>query len=226
LCSRVAHEIAKYRPATFPTELACDFTAADGTKLHLRPIRPDDADSLIKFHEGLSPSSIYRRYFFTHPKLSALEVERFTCVDYVDRLALVVEDNDRLVAVCRYERTPDTSEAEVAFVVADKYQHHGIGTLLLERLADAARCRGLTSFVAFTLTENRDMLKLFADSGFTLTSTREGETITLRFSIESDDTDRASRKARHNRTRARLLVADESQDVVRTEPEGVSEVDG
>jgi RimJ/RimL family protein N-acetyltransferase len=200
----VLPESAKHRPAPYPAELACDFTAGDGTKLHLRPIRPDDADGLVEFHEGLSPSSIYRRYFFSHPKLSAIEVERFTCVDYVDRLALVVEDNDRLVAVCRYERTPETSEAEVAFVVDDKYQHHGIGTLLLERLADAAWNRGLTSFVAYTLTENRAMLKLFADSGFTLKTTREAETVSLRFSIEPG-TYRASRKAPQARTQAQDL---------------------
>ena len=73
----------------------------------LRPIRSDDAAGLVAFHARLSPRSVYRRFFFVHPVLSATEVERFTCVDRVDRVALVAEDGDRLVAVGRYDREAD-----------------------------------------------------------------------------------------------------------------------
>ena len=183
----------------YPAELMCDVTTTDGTTLHVRPIRPDDADRLVDFHEGLSPSSIYRRYFFVHPRLSALEVERFTNVDYINRLAFVAQDNDRLVAVGRYDRSPGTGEAEVAFVVADRYQHHGVGALLLDLLADAAWRRGVKEFVACTLTENRDMLGVFADSGFKVRATREGDTVEVRFPIEPDEACLASRKIRRAR---------------------------
>jgi len=188
----------------YPFELMCDITTGDGTNLHLRPIRPDDAESLVQFHQGLSPASIYLRYFFGHSKLSAQEVERFTCVDYVDRLALVVEDADRLVAVCRYERVPDTSEAEIAFVVADNYQHQGIGGLLLERLVEAARKRGITRFLAYTLSENQTMQQVFTDSGFRLTTTRDAEVVTIRFPIEPESNYRTSRKAHMARMQNRL----------------------
>jgi GNAT superfamily N-acetyltransferase len=190
----VRHDNTEEPLAPYPIELTCDFTTEDGMNLHLRAIRPGDAQSLVVFHTALSPTSIYRRYFFGHRQLSALEVERFTRVDYVDRMALVVEDGDRLVAVCRYERVSDTSEAEVAFVVADDYQLHGIGTLLLERLVDAARTRGITRFVAYTLSENRIMLQMLANSGFMLSTTRDAETITVRFPIEPESNYRTLRK--------------------------------
>ena len=45
---------------------------------------------MTAFHESLSPRSVYRRFFFAHPHLSPGEVERFTHVDYVDRMAFVV----------------------------------------------------------------------------------------------------------------------------------------
>jgi GNAT superfamily N-acetyltransferase len=192
----------------YPIELMCDITTGDGTRLHLRPIRPDDAQNLIEFHESLSPESIYLRYFFGHSKLSALEVERFTCVDYVDRLALVVEDAVHIVAVCRYERVPETSEAEIAFVVADNYQHQGIGGLLLERLVEAARPRGITRFLAYTLMENRIMQQMFADSGFRLTTTRDDEVVTVRFPIEPESNYRTSRKAHFARMQGRLQVTE------------------
>ncbi len=208
--------------ALYPTELTHDFTTENGMKLHLRAIRPDDAQGLVVFHEALSPTSIYRRFFFGHSELSALEVERFTCVDYVDRLALVVEGSEGLVAVCRYERVPDTSEAEIAFVVADDYQHHGIGTFLLEQLVQAARLRSITRFVAHTLSENRIMQQVFTDSGFRLTTTRDAETITVRFPIEPESIYRTSRNAHLARIKDRPRITEDSERATSAEPEGIS----
>ncbi len=171
----------------FPAELECDVQTLDGVVVHMRPIRPDDGPGLMKFHEGLSTQSVYRRFFYMHPHLSVAEIERFTRVDYVDRLAMVVVDGGRLLAVGRYDRLPESSEAEVAFVVADEFQHHGIGTLLLEHLAGAAVTRGITTFVAQTLTENHDMMDVFMKSGFNVTTSSAYGTVALKFSIEPDD---------------------------------------
>ena len=171
-------------PPGYPADLERDATTMLGTRVHVRPIRPDDAPRLVVFHSNLTPRSVYRRFFSAHPKLSAKEVERFTCVDYVDRLALIAEIGDRMVAVARYDRTPDTSEAEVAFVVADDCQHHGIASLLLELLADAAWRVGITTFVASTLMENREMLNVFASSKFDTSTSVDCGVIEIRFMID------------------------------------------
>jgi len=139
---------------------------------------------MTAFHDSLSPRSVYRRFFSAHPRLSVGEVERFTHVDYVDRMAFVVTDEDRIVAVGRYERLPETDEAEVAFVVTDAYQHRGIGSRLLVHLAEAARGNGIAQFHAQTLSENRDMLGVFLSSGYPVTTTSEAGTVTVRFPID------------------------------------------
>ena len=73
----------------------------------------------------------------------------------------------RIMAVGRYERLgPDSPEAEVAFVVEDAHQGRGIGSVLLEHLADAARENGITRFVAEVLPENGGMLRVFSDFGY------------------------------------------------------------
>lgn len=181
----------------YPEEMVCDVVTQLGTPLHLRPIRPDDAPLLVDFHRRLSVRSVYRRYLYVHRMLSAAEVERFTHVDYLDRLALVAEVDHGLVAVARYDRIPETSDAEVAFVVADEYQHHGIGTMLLEQLAAAAWQRGITAFVATTLAENREMREVFANSGFPVTTSWEDDTVGVRFPIAPNDVYRAACHARH-----------------------------
>lgn len=154
------------RPGSYPFELEHEASLASGAVVRVRPIRPDDAAALVEFHERLSNRTVYRRFFFDHPTLSASEVERFTAVDYADRLALVAEVDGRMVAVARYDRTADAGEAELAFVVADDFQHQGLGTLLFRDLAQAAADRGITSFVAYTQPGNHEMLGVLTGSGF------------------------------------------------------------
>jgi len=151
---------------TYPTECECQAPLVDGTIAHIRPIRPDDAADLVAFHDHLSGETVHLRFFAAHPHLQAEEVARFTKVDYVDRFALVAHVEGCLAAVARYDREPDTDRAEVAFVVADELQGLGLGTLLLEYLAAAARRRGVAIFVAETLGTNRPMQAMFAHAGF------------------------------------------------------------
>jgi GNAT superfamily N-acetyltransferase len=181
----------------YPDELVAGEVTTMGAAITVRPIRPDDGASLIDFHAKLSPQSVFRRFFFLHPVLSHAEVERFTHVDYFDRMALVVEGDDGLIAVGRYERFPGTNDAEVAFVVADAFQHQGIGTILLERLASAAWEHGIEVFTAQTLAENGAMLDVFLHSGFRVTSSTSWGTVSVRFPIEPDDAYRLACAGRH-----------------------------
>lgn len=139
----------------------------DASSLVVRAISPSDADSLVAFHESLSPETVYLRFFSVHPHLSPAEVERLTHVDGSDRLALVALDGSTLTGVGRYERlATDPRTAEVAFVVADRYQGHGIGSMLLHRLAAYAVGVGIDTFSAVTLLENHSMQEVFRHSGF------------------------------------------------------------
>jgi GNAT superfamily N-acetyltransferase len=191
---RSAASSDEFVPWRYPLELESDIVTRAGATLRLRPIRPDDAEKLDAFHARLSWDSIYRRYFLMHPSLSSAEVTHLTQVDYVDRLAFVIEDGDQLAAVGRYDRYPSTTNAEVAFVVADDHQRLGLGLLLLEHLAEAAWARGITTFSAETMASNRDMMSVFQRSGFPVASSfRDGE-IGVRFPIEPTDSSRASRE--------------------------------
>jgi RimJ/RimL family protein N-acetyltransferase len=171
----------------YPDDLVGAVETTTGTRLLVRPIRSDDGERLVAFHESLSPHSVYQRYFTLHPHLSSTEVEHYTHVDYKDRFALVAELGSKIVAVARYERILPPTEAEVAFLVADELQHQGIATVLLRRLADVARTRGVRTFVAETLAENRDMLDVFLKSGFRVTRSSEYGTVSVRFPIVPED---------------------------------------
>jgi GNAT superfamily N-acetyltransferase len=164
-----------------------DVTLVDGTTVHVRPIRADDRDRHRRFAAQLSAESQYLRFFQPRQALTEAEIEHFCTVDYLDRLAFVGVIDDEIVAVARYERLDDTS-AEVAFVVADDRQGLGLGTLLLERLAVAARRVGIDRFTADVLSGNRRMLDMFHDAGFGYASHLEsGGTIHVELDLSPTD---------------------------------------
>ncbi len=168
--------------AGYPQRWEADVVLRDGVTCHVRPIRPDDAAQLVAFHSRLSPQTIYLRYFAPHPRLSARDVERFTHVDYDDRLALVAVKDDAIIGVGRYDRVADGA-AEVAFVVEDAYQDLGLGTIFLERLAQAARERGIERFVADVLPRNARMLDVFAHAGYAVDRTLKDGYVTASIDI-------------------------------------------
>lgn len=172
-------------PDAYPREWELDALLRDGTPVRLRPIRPEDEDALVAFHARLSPHTIYRRFFSPRPVLPPKDVHRFTNVDYHDRMALIALIHGEMAGVARYDRqpTPAGDEAEVAFVIEDRHQGRGLGSLLLEHLAAAARERGFRYFVAETLAENRSMLGVFRDAGFVAERRFEDGLVHLRFPI-------------------------------------------
>jgi RimJ/RimL family protein N-acetyltransferase len=153
---------------------AFDTQLADGTPVTIRPIRATDASDLVAFHEALSAETAYKRFFGPHPHLSPDEVRRFTTIDYKDRFALVAVSEGKLVAVGRFDRLAAADSAELAFVVADALQGHGIGTLLLKLLIVEAQERGIRRLQADTLGTNQAMLHVFQSSGFKVTDWKEG----------------------------------------------------
>ena len=189
-----------------PAHWESDVVLLDGGTVHVRPIRPDDGTALVAFHERLSPDTVYSRFFSAKPRLSAAEVEHFTHLDHDARVALVAELGDRIVAVARYDRTAREQEAEVAFVVADEHQGRGIGTVLLEHLASAARERGITRFVAETLPGNRKMLEVFRGAGFDETASSGDGVVYVELAIEPTDRARAVVEAREHRAEARSVA--------------------
>ncbi|MEY2468245.1 MAG: hypothetical protein QOF21_943 [Actinomycetota bacterium] len=126
----------------------------------VRPIEPTDAAELVRAHDALSDTARRLRFFSPHPHLTEAEAVHFTGVDHVDREAYIVLVDDRIIAVGRYDRIREDT-AEVAFVVGDDWQSHGIATMLLERLGDRAREVGITRFEADTLGDNQAMLAVF-----------------------------------------------------------------
>ena len=152
--------------ATVTTDYEFDVVLRDGSTIRLRPARTSDERGIRDLFARLSPDSLYSR-FFRIPKLPTLDVSEFLRADPDQAFTLIGESNGEAIAVAGYvrdARVPD--RAEVAFVIADPLQGRGIGTRMLETLADIARPHEIRRFDAYVLASNNRMLRVFMDSGF------------------------------------------------------------
>ncbi|MFZ0582232.1 MAG: GNAT family N-acetyltransferase [Candidatus Acidiferrales bacterium] len=132
---------------------------------------------MVKFHEMLSDESIYLRFFHMEQLSSRVAHERLLrkCfIDYDQEMALVAERTGpdtaqrEIVAVGRLTRARAASEAEVAVLVSDRYQRHGLGTELVRRLIQVASDQKIQEIVANILPENMGMRALADHFGFAI----------------------------------------------------------
>ncbi len=188
--------------SAYPSQWETHVVLSDGSPAELRPIRPGDRERLVDFHRRQSAESIYFRFFRHRPELSDKELDYFTQVDYVGRMAFVALVGDRLVGVGRYERLGDSNVAEVAFFIDDDHHGLGIATIMLEYLAAAARSVGLEGFTASVLPENYSMLAVFRRAGFDVSTRFDEGVIEVELGIEI--TPEASSAIVERRRRARV----------------------
>ena len=176
-------------------EVVRDVILRDGTTLRLRAPRPADRDALVAFFSGLSPESLHERFHGT-PAITERLVAPFLQPDWAEHGDLVgtlwEEGSERVVAHAGWVRLRDVSRAEVAFAVDDALQGRGVGTRLLEQLADTAADAGVTEFVADVLPDNRPMLSVFQAAGFEVTRTLSAGEIEVRFPITPTERFRAA----------------------------------
>jgi ribosomal protein S18 acetylase RimI-like enzyme len=143
----------------------------EGTKVHLRPIAPEDEPLLHEAVAAMSERTVYFRFFSPLKRMSDALAHRLAVVDYNDRFALVATTHkpgskERIVGVARYDHAAHTDMAEVAVAVIDEFQRRGLGSVLLAELARVARTHGIRTFQLIVLPENREMLGLLRKMGW------------------------------------------------------------
>jgi acyl-CoA synthetase (NDP forming)/GNAT superfamily N-acetyltransferase len=196
---------AQFDPYDYPRHWEADVVLSDGGTVHLRPIIPDDAQKILALHGRLSERTRYFRYFAPYPHMSQKDLTRFSVVDHHGRVAFGAFLGDELIAVGRYERLADSDSAEVAFVVEDGHQGRGLGSILLEHLAAAARERGLARFVAEVLGENSQMVRVFRDAGYRVSRAIEEGVLHLEFAVDQTEASVAVARSREQAAEARSV---------------------
>jgi len=156
----------------YPRELETEARLADGTAIRLRPIRPEDEPALRSYFQKLDPEDVRLRFFTPLRELSHSFAARLTQIDYDRAMAIVAfsPDGRAILGVVRISADPDNARAEFAVIVRSDLKGHGLGRLLMQRIIEIARARGIGRVEGEILRENQAMQVLAQDLGFTLTS--------------------------------------------------------
>lgn len=141
----------------------------DGTQVWIRPPQPADRDLVRDFADREGMETLDERYFSTM-RAAVATAQVGPPPSPADRLCLLVlgDRGDRVtvLGVGEYVRErPGSEVAEFALLVAGSFRGHGVATLLLARLARAARGCGILSFDARVPIENHEMLQVLRGSG-------------------------------------------------------------
>jgi GNAT superfamily N-acetyltransferase len=161
----LVHVAAISRAVGAPEDLVYRCTLRDGVTVNVRPIQNDDVQRLRVFHLGLSPETRFLRFAHLLGEFSDELIVHLAWVDRDERMAFVATDaarevdtpdksnapdeslNEQIIGVARYDRVRP-QVAEIAAVVADRWQGHGLGLILMYHLAMYARRHGYTTFIS------------------------------------------------------------------------------
>jgi acetyltransferase len=155
----------------YPRELESEDTLPDGTRFLLRPIRPEDEPAIAAWFLTLDPEDVRLRFFAPMKSLPHTLAARLTQIDYDRQMALVAmatgeEGAGRLLGVVRLAIDSSNTSGEFAITVASRIKRRRLGRLLMKRIIDYGRRRGLQQIVGLVLRENSAMLALCQELGF------------------------------------------------------------
>ncbi|MEU8006051.1 GNAT family N-acetyltransferase [Catellatospora sp. NPDC049111] len=166
--------------------IGCDCLAADGAIVHLRPAGEKDRAGLARLYRSASDASRRMRFGYLSNRQVDDEVTRLTRPAGADHAVHVACHRGQVIGVASWERTDRPGVAEFAVFVADDWQGRGIGTLLMEDLAEHARRAGIRELVGEVLPGNQRMLKVVTDLARPVAGSRDPDTVIVRMSTDPD----------------------------------------
>jgi RimJ/RimL family protein N-acetyltransferase len=160
-----------------------DYAGPDADVVCIRALEDTDREALLALNEHVSDRSLYRRFFIVSRRAADAYVDELLRPSSTDHQALVGLVDGEIVGVASYERVAAMS-AEIAVLIEDRYQHMGIGTQLIEALADTARRNGIHQLVADVLTGNSPMIAMVRGLALPTSIRAQGDTVVMSLELE------------------------------------------
>jgi acyl-CoA hydrolase/GNAT superfamily N-acetyltransferase len=175
-------KLGEAKHGVYPVHLE-ETIVRDGEEITIRPSKPVDERRIQEHYYNLERSDIQRRFFHDKASFGRDDVESASQVDYIKDLTLVAVVGEfgfgRVVGVGEYLLLVDCNLAEVAFSISSDYQGKGIGSLLIRKLARAARDNGISGLIAYTSPQNLGMINLFKSLPYKVSTSFDGESLML-----------------------------------------------
>ncbi|UTV30025.1 bifunctional acetate--CoA ligase family protein/GNAT family N-acetyltransferase [Photobacterium atrarenae] len=161
----------------YPKEHEQQVTLKDGSEILLRPILPEDEPKHKAFISKVSVDDLYRRFFSDVGEFNHEALANLTQIDYDREMAFVAtrqitrldgQQDEEIIGVTRALSDPENEEAEFAILVRSDLKGVGLGRILMTKIIDYSRQRGLERLTGMTMPSNRGMIMLAQKVGFSI----------------------------------------------------------
>ena len=161
-------------------------------KVTFRPVKLTDERIIQEHYYRLDSTDVVSRFFHEKKSFVSKQIERTFIIDYHKDLTIVAVEGqsgyERILAVGEYYLNPETELAEIAFSVEKDWQGKGLSSIVIKKLAEAAKRNGIKGLTAYTAKENKRMVKLFNTLDYEVKVASQGNMIYLeaKFDKEQD----------------------------------------
>lgn len=155
----------------------------DRKSVTFRPVKPTDERIIQEHYYGLDTVDVVSRFFHEKKSFVRKQIEHTFMIDYLKDLTILAVQGppgfERVLAVGEYYLNPETMMAEIAFSVAKTWQGKGLSSIVIKKLAEAAKSHGIKGFTAYTSKGNKRMIKLFHSLDYEVKMVNQGQMVYL-----------------------------------------------
>ena len=164
-----------------------------GKKLTFRPVKVTDERGLQEHYYGLDKIDVVSRFFHEKTSFVTKQIEQTFNIDYHKDLTIVAVEGEpgfeRIQAVGEYYLNPEIQQAEIAFSVVKSWQGKGISSIVIKKLAEAAKGNGIKGLTAYTSKSNKRMVKLFNSLNYEVKVSGQGNMVYLELLFDTVKTE-------------------------------------
>jgi acetyltransferase len=151
----------------------------NGTSVLVRPLAVEDLAIYRDFLNQVTASDLRLRFFASMSEVSEEVIAALIHYNPAHAMAWIVIDEklQKILGVGRLHDDKNGESAEFAILVGSQFKAHGVGWLLMERIVDHAKRKGIKNVHGQVLSENSLMLKMCAEFGFCASATSDDSSI-------------------------------------------------
>ncbi len=176
------HTLSDSLHGVYPIKLE-ETREIDGESVTIRPAKPVDERRIQEHFYNLDKKDVVSRFFHVKTRFVHDEMKDVSQIDYIKTLTIVAVVGEfgfgKVIAIAEYHFEDASNMAEIAFSVSKNWQQKGLGSILIRKLAEAARENGIAGFHAYTAPDNEGMIRLFKFLPYRIRTSFEGNVVNL-----------------------------------------------
>jgi acetyltransferase len=132
----------------------------------------------LEMFRNFSEQSVWNRFFNVIKETPHKVRVRYCDINYENEIAIIAELQEKekkMLGVVRFIVDSDGKSGELAFIVIDRWQGHGLGTMMIEHMINICREKKIETIYSFMLPNNYVGKKFLKKMGFNIQYSGAGD---------------------------------------------------